>query len=322
MKKKLLITGGSGFIGSHLVYIALKKNYNVLNIDKLTYASRNLNIKNKNYQFKKIDICNSKKIYSIIKKFKPSLIINCAAESHVDRSIKIPDTFFQSNLIGTVNILNSIKNLNKKIRLLQISTDEVFGSLPLNSKKKFNINSFYQPNSPYSASKAAADHAVRAYGETFKIDYVITNCSNNYGPHQHDEKLIPTIIKSCVKKKLIPIYGKGINIRDWIYVEDHAKAVFKVLEKGKFQNTYLIGADQELTNIEMARTVCNYFKKNVDKNFDYHSLITFVTDRKGHDLRYAIDSSKIKRKLNWKAKEKFKSGIEKTIKFYLKKFNE
>lgn len=318
--KKILITGGSGFIGSYLVNIALKKKYSVLNIDKLTYASRDLKIKNKSYFFKKIDLCNAKAVFTTIKNFNPDLIINCAAESHVDRSIEIPDAFFKSNLLGTVNVLNSIIKIKKKTRLLQISTDEVFGSLPLKSKKKFNLKSHYQPNSPYSASKAAADHAVRAYGETYKIDYVITNCSNNYGPYQHSEKLIPTIINSCVNKKPIPIYGKGINVRDWIYVEDHAKAVFKVLEHGRSQNTYLIGADQELSNIKMAKIICRYFEKKINKDFNYSSLITYVKDRKGHDLRYAIDSSKIKKELNWNAKEKFATGIEKTIRFYLKKF--
>ena len=318
--KKILLTGGCGFIGSYLLKTGIKKKYKILNVDKLSYASKKQNIKNKNYSFKKIDLCDKKKLAVAFKKFNPDIIINCAAESHVDRSIINPLIFFNSNLIGTVNLLELSIKSKKKIHFIQISTDEVFGSLKFN-KSKFNENSKYLPNSPYSASKASADHAVRSFGETYKLHYNITNCSNNYGPYQYKEKLIPVIIRSCLFKENIPIYGKGINIRDWIFVQDHVDAIFKVIKFGKKNETYLIGSNNEFNNLQIAKYICDYFTKLKKFNFDYRKLIKFVNDRKGHDLRYAIDSSKIKKNLSWKPKIEFKKGLDLTIKHYIKEFN-
>lgn len=314
--KKIIITGGCGFIGSYLVHSALKRKFRVLNIDKISYASRNLNIKHKNYTLVKADLINTKKLEKIFNKFKPDFIINCAAESHVDRSIDNPDIFFQSNLLGTLNLLNETIKIKKKIRFLQVSTDEVFGSLKFN-KMKFNENSNYKPNSPYSASKASADHLVRAYGETFGLNYVITNCSNNFGPFQYPEKLIPVVIKNLINKSKIPIYGNGKNIRDWIYVQDHVDAIFKCLLNGKKNNTYLIGSDNELSNIELVKIICKRYKKITNDNFNYLKLISYIKDRQGHDLRYAINAKKIKNQLGWKPKNKFQISLDKTIKFYI-----
>lgn len=318
--KKVIITGGCGFIGSHLIYRALKKKYFVINLDKLSYASQKMKIKNKNYKFFKLDLKNEKKLNYIFKKFEPDIVINCAAESHVDNSIKGPKVFYESNLIGTVNLLNNSIQSKKDIKFLQVSTDEVFGSLRFN-KSKFTENSRYNPRSPYSSSKAAADHAVRAYGETYKLKYFITNCSNNYGPYQYPEKLIPLVITNCINKKMIPVYGNGKNVRDWIHVNDHVNAIFAVLEKSKPFESYLIGANNEISNIQLVKLICDKYKKLKNDSFDYKKLIKFVTDRKGHDLRYAISSKKIKKKLGWVSKIKFQDGIEKTIKFYIKNQN-
>ena len=312
------MTGGLGFIGSCLAK-KLSREYRVLNIDKISQVSqKKLHIK-KNYIFKKIDICNLKSLKTVFNSFNPDFVINCAAESHVDRSITSPKSFINSNILGTFNILECVKDATKKIRLLQISTDEVFGSLKI-SDKKFSEKTSYLPQSPYSASKASADHLVRAYGNTFGIDYLITNCSNNYGPFQFPEKLIPVIILSCIKKQKIPIYGKGKNVRDWIFVEDHCDAVIRVLKKSKSKKTYLIGSNNEKTNLEIAYKICDIFQKKIDKNFDYRKLINFVEDRKGHDFRYAINFSKIQKDLNWRPKYNFNEGIYKTIDFYIKNF--
>jgi len=314
--KKLLIAGGCGFVGSCLVKLALKKKYKILNIDKLNYASRKLKISNKNYSFKKVNLGDVKKLEKIFNNFKPNYVINCAAESHVDRSIESPKVFFDSNTIGTVNLLyESIKY--KNLRFLQISTDEVFGSLS-KKQKKFDEKSKYKPNSPYSASKAAADHAVRSFGETYNLDYIITNSSNNFGPFQYPEKLIPVVINSLMNKAKIPIYGKGLNFRDWIYVEDHVDAILLCLEKGKSKNTYLIGANTELTNLELVKQIIKEYQKITKERENLNKLISFVEDRKSHDFRYAINNNKIRKTLKWRTKNNFRDNLIQTIKFYIK----
>lgn len=314
IKKKIIVTGGNGFIGSHLIFTLLKKKFKVLNIDKISYCSRKLSINDKNYKFIKCDITNQRNISSIFNQFKPDIILNLAAESHVDRSIESPKKFFETNLIGTINLLNEIIK-NKKIRIVHISTDEVFGSLNFNDKA-FNEKSFYNPQSPYSASKAASDHAVRAYGNTFNIDYIITNCSNNYGPYQYPEKFIPVIIKNLNNNKKIPIYGSGRNIRDWIHVQDHVDAILLCMLKGKSKNTYLIGSDNEISNINLTKKIINLFNKFAGTKHKFSDKIKFIKDRKGHDLRYAINSAKIKKKLKWKSKISFDDGLRETVKFY------
>ena len=316
--KKILITGGNGFIGSYLVNYCIRKKYKVLNIDKLSSVSQKLTIKNKNYKFIKNNLLVLKQLKKIILKFKPNFIINCSAESRVDRSILNPSYFIENNIIGTSNILEIIKDTN--IRFLQVSTDEVFGSLSLN-QRKFKEEDCYDPRSPYSASKAACDHLVRSFGETFGLDYVITNCSNNYGPFQYPEKLIPVIIKNCILREPIPIYGEGKNIRDWIYVEDHVEGILKVLLYGKKSNTYLIGSNNEISNINLTYKICRIYDDIIKKQ-NSKELIQFVKDRKGHDFRYAINSNKIRTKLNWKPKISFKNGLTKTIKFYTENFDQ
>jgi len=316
--KKILITGGSGFIGSFIIKKFIKKKCHVLNLDKLSSVSQKLVLRAKNYFFKKCDILNSNHFIKNVYEFQPDIIIHCAAESHVDRSISSPHFFFENNLMGTINVLDAIKNSKKKIRLVHISTDEVFGSLKLN-KKKFNSLSKYDPRSPYAASKAASDFAVRSYGKTYDINYSITNCSNNYGPYQFPEKLIPVIIKNCILRRSIPIYGQGTNIRDWIHVDDHAEAIYKIAVKGKNKGTYLIGANNEISNLDLTKTICDLF----DKMFLFQNskkLITFVQDRKGHDLRYAIDFSKTKSEIGWQPKISFIKGLKETIEFYYRNF--
>lgn len=316
--KKLVITGGCGFIGLHLVNKFLSKNFIILNIDKLSRQSSKIDIKNKNYFFKKCDLLNQKEIQKTLTDFSPNYIINAAAESHVDRSIISPKFFFENNLISTLNLLEFIRHAKKKIELIQISTDEVFGSLKSNDPK-FNLYSKYNPNSPYSASKASSDHAVRCYGETFGISYKITCCSNNYGPFQHPEKFIPKIINSCIHRKPIPIYGSGKNIREWIHVRDHVEAIYQVLKKGKNRNVYLIGSGNEYQNIEIAKKICEIFDK-LYKTKNSKKLISFIKDRKGHDFRYAINNHKIYKDIGWKSSVKFDVGLIDTVKFYFKNY--
>lgn len=316
--KKILITGGSGFIGSFIVKKFIKKKFKVLNLDKLSPISQNLVLKDKNYFFKKCNILDPFDLNKNIKWFKPDIIIHCAAESHVDRSISNPHFFFENNLIGTINVLETIKNSKKKIRLIHISTDEVFGSLQFN-KKKFNSYSKYDPRSPYAASKASSDFAVRSYGETYDLNYSITNCSNNYGPYQFPEKLIPVIIKNCILRNAIPIYGQGINIRDWIHVNDHADAIYKVALKGKNKKTYLIGGNNEISNLNLTKKICDLYDKMFLLN-NSKKLIKFVKDRQGHDLRYAVDSSKTQKEIGWKPKISFITGLKETINFYYENF--
>ena len=334
--KTILITGGTGFIGSNFINFFLKKydQYKVINIDKLTYAANKKNLEdveqNSHYKFIHGDIANNRFISSIFKKYSIDGVINFAAESHVDNSIKNPNIFIKSNINGTFNLLNaSFKQwtskgsiINKKhieSRFLHVSTDEEYGSL--GKEGFFTEESSYSPNSPYSASKASSDMIVRSYFKTYNFNVVLTNCSNNYGPKQHDEKLIPTIIRNALKNQPIPIYGNGKNIRDWLYVEDHCNAIDLVFHNGKIGEQYNIGGDYEKTNLDIAKNICSVLDNLKPQDNAYSSLIKFVEDRAGHDFRYAIDASKIKKELNWTPKESFESGIQKTISWYLEKYS-
>jgi dTDP-glucose 4,6-dehydratase len=325
-KKTVLITGGAGFIGSHVIRLFVKKypNYKIINLDKLTYAGNLENLKDieneKNYKFVKGDICDEKLINKLFEKYNFDGVIHLAAESHVDRSILNPMQFIQTNIIGTVTLLNVAKkfwhNSNDKI-FYHISTDEVYGSLD-NDNEFFTEKTAYDPHSPYSAAKASSDHFVRAYHSTYKLPTVISNCSNNYGPNQFPEKLIPLVINNIKHNKTIPVYGKGENIRDWLYVEDHAKAIDLIFHSGKINETYNIGGSNEWKNIDLIRLICKIMDKKLDrKPGSSEKLINFVKDRAGHDIRYAIDSSKIKKELNWQPSISFEKGIEITVDWYL-----
>lgn len=329
----ILITGGAGFIGSAVIrYILKHTDYNVLNIDDLTYAGnlRTTNdfTKNKNYQFKKVNICNFEALKKVFYEFEPNIVMHLAAESHVDRSINDPKVFIDTNIYGTFNLLEVSKNyldissmdLKKNFKFHHISTDEVYGSLKLH-EEPFVENDIYDPSSPYSASKASSDHLVNAWNKTYNLPVVITNCSNNYGPFHYPEKLIPsTIIKAILRKKIV-VYGDGMQIRDWLYVDDHAEALLKVAEYGQIGEKYNIGGSCEKTNIEVVNTICNILSKKYPlKNesiSSYNDLITFTSDRPGHDFRYAINSTKIKEEFDWSPRESFETGIEKTINWYL-----
>tara|TARA_Y100000590_G_scaffold20022_2_gene23404 strand:+ start:17153 stop:18178 length:1026 start_codon:yes stop_codon:yes gene_type:complete len=325
---KIIITGGSGFIGSNFIIKQLMTNkHSLLNIDKLTYAGISENLisakKDRNYKFVNGDIRDKNLIYEIINSFKPDAIINFAAESHVDRSIDSPMDFIQTNVVGTANLINEAyiyweKSNNKKFRFLHISTDEVYGSL--GDSGFFDELTPYNPSSPYSASKASSDHIVRAWFHTYKMPILITNCSNNYGPYQFPEKLIPLIITNCINEIELPVYGDGLNVRDWIYVEDHCEAIMNVLNNGVPGETYNIGANKEIRNIEIINKICSILdiKKPRKNKKSYKKLIKYIKDRPGHDYRYAIDSSKIRENLGWKPKETFESGIHKTIDWYIK----
>ena len=329
----IIVTGGAGFIGSNFILRWLEKfDEDILNIDNLSYAADLNNLKdiehNLNYSFKKLNIQNQDEITTLILESKPRAILNFAAESHVDRSIEGPENFINSNIVGTYSLLeaslqcwNSLGEKEKdNFRFFHISTDEVFGSLNM-SDEKSTEESPYRPNSPYSASKAASDHLVRAWHHTFELPTLISNCTNNYGPHQHQEKLIPLIITNALENKNLPIYGDGKNIRDWLYVVDHCEAIIKILENGKPGETYNIGGSCEKNNLEVVSEICKILDsvKPKQDGSSYKEQIEFVKDRPGHDFRYSLDTSKIKKDFNWKPKESFSSGLEKTVQWYLDK---
>jgi|TARA_B100001094_G_scaffold310405_1_gene344994 dTDP-glucose 4,6-dehydratase len=314
--KKVIVTGGLGFIGSNLIELLLKKKFFVINIDKVTYSSNFYNThefkKSKYYKFIKCDI-KDKKIKQILMKYKPCCIFNLAAETHVDRSIDNPHDFIQSNIVGVYNLLENFKDFSKKqkTKLIHISTDEVYGDI-INGRTKETYP--YQPSSPYAASKAASDHLVRSYVRTYKIPAIVTNCSNNYGPKQHPEKLIPKLIYNILNNKPLPIYGKGTNSREWIYVKDHCEALIKIFQKGKVGEFYNIGSNKNLNNLQVT-------KKLLKVSCQSHSIgsdvkIKFVKDRPGHDIRYALNSNKIKKKLNWSPQTSFEKGIKLTFNWY------
>ena len=316
--KKIIVTGGLGFIGSNLIDLLISKNYYVVNIDKVTYSSNFYNTQNfkktNKYKFIKCDI-GEKKIKKILYQYKPVAIFNLAAETHVDRSIDNPENFIQSNIIGVFNLLKYFREFTKKYKskLIHISTDEVYGDiLSGRSSEKYP----YKPSSPYAASKAASDHLVYSYVRTFNIPAIITNCSNNYGPKQHPEKLIPKLIYNILNNKPLPIYGKGTNSREWIYVKDHCEALFKVFNKGKIGEFYNIGSNKNLNNLEVSKELINISKSKIKTGRKVKIL--FVKDRPGHDVRYALNSNKIKTKLNWKPRTNFKQGIKLTFEWYLK----
>ena len=326
MKKNVLITGGAGFIGSHVVRLYVNKypEYMIYNLDALTYAGNLANLTDienaPNYRFLKADIRDGESMMQIMKDYNIDSVIHLAAESHVDRSISNPMAFVETNVIGTVNLLNAAKTLWKDNmddkRFYHVSTDEVYGSL--DDGGFFLETTPYDPQSPYSASKASSDHFVRAYRNTYKLPVVISNCSNNYGPNQFPEKLIPLMINNIIQKKSLPVYGKGENIRDWLYVIDHARAIDVVFHEGVEGETYNIGGFNEWKNIDIVHTVCTIMDRKLGRSEgESAQLITYVTDRAGHDLRYAIDATKIMKELGWEPSLQFEEGIEKTIDWYL-----
>ena len=335
MDNKILVTGGSGFIGSNFIhYLINNTDYQrIINLDKLTYAGNNENLiniqQNIRYKFIKGNICDRQCIKKIFQDYSPNKIVHFAAESHVDRSIDGPKDFINTNIVGTSILLeeslsyyNKLKKLSKSsFKFHHISTDEVFGSL--GEKGFFVEDSPYDPSSPYSASKASSDHLVRAWHRTFGLPVTISNCSNNYGPYQFPEKLIPLIIINCLSNKSLPVYGKGENIRDWLYVEDHCKAINLILQEGAIGDTYNIGGNNEISNLNIVESICTILDKLKPSNSgkSYKQLISFVKDRPGHDFRYAINTTKIKKDLNWEPKETFDSGLIKTIKWYLENEN-
>lgn len=327
MHKTILITGGAGFIGSHVVrhFLLTRPEVHVVNLDKLTYAGNLENLKDMehlpNYTFEKGDIADASFVQSLFEKYNFSGVIHLAAESHVDRSISNPMEFVQTNVVGTVTLLNATvanwKDNYEGKRFYHVSTDEVYGELH-NPEDFFTEETSYDPRSPYSASKAASDHFVRAYGNTYGLPIVISNCSNNYGPNHFPEKLIPLIIHNIIHNKPLPVYGKGENVRDWLFVEDHAKAIDKVFHEGKIGETYNIGGFNEWKNIDVVKLLCKILDGKLNRpEGESEKLIQFVTDRAGHDLRYAIDSTKIMNELGWKPSLQFEEGIEKTVDWYL-----
>ena len=326
MKRNILVTGGAGFIGSHLVRLLLNKypSYHIINMDVLTYAGNLENLKDiehkENYSFVKCDICDFKKVKQVLVDYKIDSIIHLAAESHVDRSIEDPFSFARTNVMGTLSLLQAAKEKwsnNFKDKLFyHVSTDEVYGSLAEDGF--FTETTKYDPHSPYSASKASSDHFVRAFSDTYGLPVVISNCSNNYGPYQFPEKLIPLFINNIVNNKLLPVYGNGENVRDWLFVNDHARAIDVIFHKGKLNETYNIGGFNEWKNIDLIKVIIKTVDKILGRDEGTSDkLITYVTDRAGHDLRYAIDSTKLKNELGWEPSLQFEEGIEKTVKWYL-----
>ena len=334
--RKILVTGGAGFIGSAVIrHIIQNTNNSVCNVDKLTYAGNLENLHEVDnadrYSFEQVDICNRSELKRVFTQYQPDTIMHLAAESHVDRSIDDPSAFIETNIIGTFTLLEvartywqGLNDASKQMfRFHHISTDEVYGDLPHpdevdnTSKYLFTETTAYTPSSPYSASKASSDHLVRAWIRTYGFPAMVTNCSNNYGPYHFPEKLVPIIILNALDGKPLPVYGKGNQIRDWLYVDDHAQALYKVATKGKPGETYNIGGHNEKQNIEVIETICDILQELVPNSISYRSLITYVQDRPGHDRRYAIDASKIQRELGWQPKETFESGIRKTVHWYL-----
>jgi len=324
--KTIIITGGAGFIGSHLIRLFVNKypDYKIINLDKLTYAGNLANLKDvekmPNYEFVKADIVDADHMFEIFNKYQPDGVIHLAAESHVDRSIANPNEFIFTNIVGTTNLLNAARKtwgdkLDDKL-FYHVSTDEVYGSL--GETGFFVETTAYDPRSPYSASKASSDHLVRAYGHTFGLPSVISNCSNNYGSYQFPEKLLPLFINNIRNKKALPVYGKGENIRDWLWVEDHARAIDVIYHQGKVGDTYNIGGHNEWTNIDLIKLMCKIMDNKLNrKEGESEQLITYVKDRAGHDMRYAIDSSKLQDELGWTPSLQFEEGLEKTIDWYL-----
>jgi dTDP-glucose 4,6-dehydratase len=326
---KFLITGGAGFIGSAVIrYLIENTSYEVVNLDKLTYAGNLQSLKSVSgsdrYSFEKVDICDTDELRRVFETHKPDIIMHLAAESHVDRSIDGPSEFIQTNIVGTYRLLDEARSYYNKLddkrqkifRFHHISTDEVYGDLE-GTDELFTETTPYSPSSPYSASKASSDHLVRAWQRTYGFPTLVTNCSNNYGPYHFPEKLIPLVILNALEGKPLPIYGKGDQIRDWLFVEDHARALVIVATEGAIGETYNIGGHNEKQNIEVVETICSILDQKVPKDIAYRELITFVPDRPGHDVRYAIDASKIAKELGWTPKETFESGLAKTVEWYL-----
>ena len=316
--KKIIVTGGLGFIGSNLIKLLIKKNYFVVNVDKINYASNFYNTrdfsKKRNYKFVKLDINNKSKFKKILNLHKPAAIFNLAAETHVDRSIDSPAEFIRSNIVGVFNLLETFREFskkNKKTKLIHISTDEVYGDVLKGRSKETDP---YKPSSPYAASKASSDHLAYSYVRTYGLNAMITNCSNNYGPHQHPEKLIPKLIYNIINNKPLPLYGKGKNSREWIFVDDHCEALFKVFKNGTRGEFYNIGSSINSSNLDIAKLLINIAKRKI--KLGKKVKIKFVKDRPGHDLRYALDSKKILKKLKWKSKINLKKGLEKTFNWY------
>jgi dTDP-glucose 4,6-dehydratase len=321
--RNIIVTGGLGFIGSNLINLLIQKNFKVINLDKISYSSNFYNTKDYNksskYQFIKCDLSEKSKLTKIINKYKPVAVFNLAAETHVDRSIDNPENFIKSNILGVFHLLEIFKKYskkNKKTKLIHVSTDEVYGDI---LKGRSDENFPYKPSSPYAASKAASDHLVAAYIRTYKVPAIVTNCSNNYGPKQHPEKLIPKLIYNILNNKNLPIYGNGKNSREWIFVEDHCEALLKVFQKGQIGEFYNIGSNKNLNNIEISKKLINIAKKKI--KIGSNVKIKFVKDRPGHDIRYALNSKKIMTKLKWKNKIDFKKGLEKTFLWYLNNNN-
>ncbi|WP_138430313.1 dTDP-glucose 4,6-dehydratase [Fodinibius saliphilus] len=333
MDKRILVTGGAGFIGSNLLLYLHEKypNCHFLNIDKLSYASDLeylTDIQDSNrYTFKQIDIVDREAVREVVRGFKPEAVFHLAAESHVDNSIKGPEPFIKSNVLGTFNLLEECRQLWQEDegaweqnRFLHVSTDEVYGEL--GDEGAFSEETAYAPNSPYSASKAGSDFIIRSYFHTYGMNVVTTNCSNNFGPHQHDEKLIPTVIRTALNHDDIPVYGKGENVRDWLYVRDHCAALDLVFRDGRSGETYIVGGDNEWKNIDLVKEICDILNEEVGDapESDFKSLITFVKDRPGHDFRYAIDASKIKEELGWQKQHSFEERLKETVRWYIERY--